>query len=388
MARYAKRVAHYGTTIFSEINDLAQKHQAINLGQGRPDFDGDASIIRAATEAMLDGRANQYAPGIGIAPLRQKVAEHTRDFYHLDVNPDSEVMITVGASEGMFAAIMGVVNEGDEVILLEPYFDIYLPAVEWAGGTPVYVPMHPPEWRFDVDALRAAFSEKTSAIVLNTPHNPTGRVLSREELEVIAALCHEYDVVCIADEVYEHLTFDGHQHIPIATLPGMFERTITVSSAAKTFSVTGWKVGWAFGHADLITGLWRIRQNVSFAVNHAGQYGVLHALGLDKSYYEDLRTLYLGKRQILWDALSQAGLRASQPEGTFFIMADFSDVFAGDDVAFTKHLIEQVGVACIPPSAFFSPQHRHLAQNHVRFAYCKDDDALYAAAERLAKLGG
>jgi N-succinyldiaminopimelate aminotransferase len=386
MPTYAKRVASYGTTIFSEINQLAQKHNAVNLGQGKPDFDGHPEMIRVASDAMLQGEANQYAPGMGVPALRQQVVNHAKRFYDLDVDVASEVMITVGASEGVFAAIMGTVNQGDEVILLEPYFDTYLPAIEWAGGTPVYVPMYPPEWRFDADELRKAFSEKTAAIIINTPHNPTGRVFDSEELALIAELCREFDAVCIADEVYEHLTYDDNQHTPIATLPNMYERTITVSSAAKTFSVTGWKVGWAYGHADLITGLWRVRQNVSFAVNHAGQFGVAHALGFSNDYYQDFRTMYDGKRQILLQALQDAGLKASQPEGTFYIMADFSDVFDGDDVAFTKHLIEQVGVACIPPSAFFSPAHKHLAHNHVRFSYCKNDAVLQEAAERFKKL--
>jgi len=386
MSRIAQRIANYGTTIFTEINNLARAHNAVNLGQGKPDYDGPESMIQAATQAMLDGSGNQYAPGLGVPVLRERVAQFVNETYNLDIDAQSGVVVSVGASEGVFASILAVVNEGDEVILLEPFFDTYLPAVEWAGGTPVYVPMRPPNWQFDADELRQAFSEKTAAIVINTPHNPTGRVFNREELTVIAELCQEFDVVCIADEVYEHLTYDENEHIPMATLPNMFERTITVSSAAKTFSVTGWKVGWVYGHPDLITGVWRIRQNISFAVNHAGQYGVAHALTLGKPYYDELNAMYRAKRELLVSGLTQAGLKVSPTQGTFYIMADFTDLFDGDDIAFTRHLIESVGVACIPPSGFFSEPHKQFGQSHVRFSYCKKDDILIEANQRLAQL--
>ena len=385
-ASMAHRVAGLGTTIFSEINDLAAQHQAVNLGQGRPDFDGPRVIIDAAAASMQDGRANQYPPGLGIAPLRQGIAAHVHDFYGIEVNSESGVVVTSGAAEGMYAAIMALVNPGDEVILIEPFFDTYLPAIQWAGGVPVYVPLRPPAWTFDPAELRAAFTEKTRVIVINTPHNPTGRVLTRDELELIAALCREHDVMVIADEVYEHLTFDLAKHIPIATLPDMFERTLTVSSAAKTFSLTGWKVGWVYGPDALVTGVWRVHQNVTYALNHPGQYGVVAALNLDADYYIELQSMYTHKRNLLLEGLRAAGLTAETPQGSFFVMADFSRVFEGDDIDFTRFLIREIGVACIPPSSFFSEPHKDITRSHVRFAFCKEDSVLEQAVEKLAKL--
>lgn len=385
-ASMAHRVAGLGTTIFSEINDLAAQHQAVNLGQGRPDFDGPRLIIDAAVASMQDGRANQYPPGTGIPPLRQAIAAHVHDFYGIEVNSESGVVVTSGAAEGVYSSIMALVNPGDEVILIEPFFDTYLPAIEWAGGVPVYVPLRPPAWTFDPAELRAAFTEKTRVIILNTPHNPTGRVLTRDELSLIAELCREHDVMVISDEVYEHLTFDLAKHIPIATLPGMFERTLTVSSAAKSFSVTGWKIGWVTGPDPLVTGVWRVHQNVTYALNHPGQYGVVAALGLDADYYIELQDMYTRKRNLLLDGLRAAGLTAETPQGSFFVMADFSRVFEGDDVDFTRFLIREMGVACIPPSSFFSDAHKHITRSHARFAFCKEDAVLEQAVERLAKL--
>jgi len=382
----AHRVAGLGTTIFSEINDLAAQYKAVNLGQGRPDFDGPRVVIDAAVAAMQDGRANQYPPGLGIAPLRQGIAAHVQDFYGLEINSETGVVVTSGAAEGVYAAIMALVNPGDEVILIEPFFDTYLPAVQWAGGVPVYVPLHPPAWTFNVDELRAAFTERTRAIILNTPHNPTGRVFTRDELAMIAALCLEHDVMVISDEVYEHLTYDLAKHIPMASLPYMFERTLTVSSAAKTFSLTGWKIGWVYGPDTLVTGVWRVHQNVTYALNHPRQYGITEALNLDAEYYIDLQAMYTHKRDLLLAGLRAAGLIADAPQGSFYVMADFSRVFDGDDVDFTRFLIREIGVACIPPSTFFSDDHKHLTRSHVRFAFCKEDAVLEQAVERLAKL--
>jgi N-succinyldiaminopimelate aminotransferase len=386
MPAIANRVAALGTTVFSEINMLAAQYNAVNLGQGRPDYDGPAEAIAAAAESMQSGKANQYPPGMGIAPLREGIAAHIRQFYELELDVDAGIVVTCGAAEGVYSAILSVVNPGDEVILIEPYFDTYLPALEWAGGVPVYVPMRPPAWTFDPAELRAAFTEKTRAIILNTPHNPTGRVFTPEELALIAELCREHDVIVIADEVYEHLVYGAAHHTPIATLPGMLERTLTVSSGAKTFSFTGWKVGWVYGHPDLVTGVWRVHQNVTFALNHPGQFGIARALELGADYYAGLKTMYTAKRDLLLEGLRAAGLKAETPAGAFYIMADFSDVFDGDDVAFTKHLISQIGVACIPPSAFFCDAHKHITHSHVRFSYCKNDSTLEAAVERLAKL--
>jgi N-succinyldiaminopimelate aminotransferase len=389
MPRIANRVAHQEASVFAEINEYAAQFDTVNLGQGRPDFDGPKEVMQAAADAILSGKANQYAPDFGVKELRQSIALHAQSQYNLDINPNGGVVITSGAAEGVYVAIMGIVNEGDEVILIEPYFDTYLPIVEAAGGKPVFVPMRPPAWTFDPAELRAAFNEKTAAIVINTPHNPTGRVYTLEEMTLIADLCKEFDAVVISDEVYEHLVFDNARHIPMATLPDMFERSLTVSSGAKTFSATGWKIGWVMGHPDLVEGALRIHQSVTFAVNHPSQYGIAKGLSLGNSYYEELQAMYTRKREILREALIAGGIKVDYaPDGAFFIMGDFSNVFDGDDREFAKWLIREYGVACIPPSAFFSPEHRHITHNHARFAYCKNDEVLYKAAERLAKLKG
>ncbi len=385
MPTYAKRVAPFGTTIFTEINQLAAQHNAVNLGQGRPDFDGPQEIIDAAIAALNSDSANQYAPSPGLPALRDGVARHADIFYGLNVNPEGGVIVTAGATQGVFSAIMGLVDPGDEVIIVEPYYDSYVPGVQMAGGNPVYVPMHPPNWTFEEEALRAAFSDKTRAILLNTPNNPSGRVYTRRELQLFANLCIEYDVIVISDEVYEHLYFEGHQHIAIASLPGMFERTVTIGSAGKTFGMTGWKIGWVYGPPELITGVWRSHQFIIFATNHPTQVATAYAFGLGSSYYEEYQALYSHKRDLVMQVIEAAGMTAIQPEGTYFIMGDFSDVFDGNDVEFCKYLIEDIGVATIPPSAFFSAKHRHHAENHVRFAFCKSDATLEQAAERMRK---
>lgn len=387
MLTYANRVAHFGTTIFTEINNLVAQHNAVDLGQGRPDFDGSEVVLKAAAEAIQSGVGNQYPPGLGVPHLKDAIVAHNKTYYGLDLDPSKQVLVTAGATGALFASIMGTVNPGDEVILIEPYFDIYLPIVQIAGAIPVFVPMKPPTWQFDPDELRAAFNENTRAIILNTPHNPTGRVYTEGELSLIADLCKEFNVIAISDEVYEHLVYDDAQHIPIATLPDMFERTITVSSAAKTFSVTGWKVGWASGPEALITGLWRIHQLNVFAINHPGQFGAAAGLSLGADYFDDFKNTYASKREILRQALDASGLKLTyEPTGSFYVCADFTDIFEGNDWDFTKHLISEIGVSCIPPTAFFSDEHQAAGQTTVRFAYCKQDDLLHQAAERLAKL--
>jgi len=386
MPSFANRVADFGTTIFTEINQLANQHQAVNLGQGRPDFDGPNDIVAAAIQALNSDTANQYAPSPGLPSLREGVAKHAGIFYNLDVDPNAGVIITAGATQGVFSSIMGLVDPGDEVIVIEPYYDSYVPGVLMAGGTPVFVSMHPPNWTFVEDELRDAFNPNTRALILNTPNNPTGRVYTRAELQLIAKLCIEYDVIVISDEVYEHLIFEGHQHIAIASLDGMFERTVTVGSAGKTFGMTGWKIGWVYGHPDLMTGVWRAHQFIVFATNHPTQAAVAYAFTLGNSYYEEYQALYTRKRELVMQVIDAAGMSAIQPEGTYFIMGDFSRIYEGNDVEFCKYLIEHIGVATIPPSAFFSPNHKHLAENHVRFAFCKSDATLEQAAEKMAKL--
>ena len=388
MPTYANRVAGFGTTIFAEINMLALEYGAVNLGQGRPDFDGPREIAEAAAQALRSGKCNQYAPGRGIPELMEGIARHAAVFYDLEVDPENGVLVTPGATEAIFCSIMGLIDPGDEVIVIEPFYDSYVPGVHMAGAKPVYVSLHPPDWTFRAEELRAAFSDDTRAIIINTPGNPTGRVYTRQELELIAELCRKHDVIVISDEVYEHLLFDDARHIPIATLPGMFERTVTVGSAGKTFGMTGWKIGWVYGPPELITGAWRSIQFTSFATNHPTQVGVAHGFAMGSSYYEEYQALYHRKRELMLQVLDGAGFRPSVPQGAYFVMADFSELFDGDDVQFTRHMVSEIGVTCIPPSAFFIPEHHHITKDHVRFTFCKNDDTLLQAGERMRKLRG
>ena len=382
----ADRVAAFGTTIFTEINLLAQQYNAVNLGQGKPDFAPPDAIVQQLVAATQSGLYHQYAPGPGTLALREGIADHAARFYGLTVDPAQGVVVTAGATEGIFSAILGLVDPSDEVIVIEPCYDSYVPNILMAGAVPVYVPLRAPNWTFDPAELAAAFSERTRAIILNTPHNPTGRVFSEAELAQIAELCQAHDVVVIADEVYDHLLFDHAQHVPMATLPGMFERTVTVGSAGKLFSVTGWKIGWVAGPPALIEGVARVHQFVTFAVHHPAQEAVAHALHFPDAYFADYQVMYARKRQILRDALDAVGLRYSAPEGAYYIMADYSTVFEGTPVAFARHLAREIGVTCIPPETFYGAAHAHLAQNYVRFAFCKEDAVLHEAGTRLMRL--
>ena len=384
--RYARRVETFGTTIFTEVNVLAQQYQALNLGQGKPDFDTPSGIVAQLVHALQAGTFNQYAPGPGVASLREAVVNHARRFYGLHIDADKGVVVTAGATEGILSAVLGLVDPGDEVIVIEPFYDSYVPNILMAGAIPVYVPLHPPTWTFDPDELRSAFSPKTRALILNSPHNPTGRVFSREELNLIAELCIEHDVLVINDEVYEHLTLGDAEYISIATLPGMFERTVSVSSAGKTFSATGWKVGWVYGHPDIVDGVARAHQFVTFAVHHPTQQAVAYALNQDDSYYNDFRAMYNAKLRLLTSALEGSGLRYRVPEGTYFLMTDFSTIFEGMPMDFTRYLIQEAGVASIPLETMYSREHIHIGKNYVRLSFCKTDDALIAAREHFAKL--
>src|SRR5579863_10582627 len=386
MPAYAQRVATFGTTIFTEINVLAQQYHALNLGQGKPDFDTPPDIVEQLVLAAQSGQQNQYAPGPGTASLRKAAADHAGRFYNMEIDQNRGVIVTSGATEGIFAAILGLVDPGDEVIVIEPYYDSYVPNIIMANAVPVYVPLHPPTWTFDMDELRKAFTSKTRAIILNTPHNPSGRVFTRQELTLIAELCIEHDVIIISDEVYEHLLFGNARHIPVATLPGMFERTVTISSAGKLFSATGWKIGWMYGHPDLVDGAARAHQFVTFAVHHPTQEAIAYALNLPETYYQSFQAMYEVKRRLMLSALTAGGLKYFAPEGTYFVMADYSDVFDGTPLEFTRYLVKEIGVACIPPETFYSQEHAFIGQGYARFAFCKSDELLERVRERFEKL--
>src|SRR2546421_2927027 len=386
MSTSARRVATFGTTVFTEINTLAQQYNARNLGQVNPDFDTPPDIVMHLVQAAQAGQYNQYAPGSGTASLRQAIVDHAGRFYDLDIDPVHGVVVTSGATEGIFAAILGLVDPGDEVIVIEPFYDSYVPNIIMAHAVPVCVPLHPPAWTFDVDELRAAFTGKTRALILNTPQNPSGRVFTRQELSLVAELCLEHDVTVIADEVYEHLVFAPAQHIPIATLPDMFERTVTVSSAGKLFSATGWKIGWVCGPPALLEGVAAAHQFITFAVHHPSQEAVAYALNLPETYYDTFRNMYDTKRRLMLSALNSGGLKYFTPEGTYFVMADYSGVFDGTPLEFTRYLTREIGVACIPPETFYSQEHAYIGQGYVRFAFCKSDELLEQVKERFIKL--
>jgi N-succinyldiaminopimelate aminotransferase len=381
----AQRVAPFGTTIFAEINRLARQHGAINLGQGAPDFDAPPPVLEAAIRAICN-QLNQYAPNIGLPQAREAIAQHAERFYGQHVAPD-HVLITAGATEAMFAAILGLSDAGDEIIVFQPVYDSYVPNMRMAGVTPRYVNLYPPSWTFDPDELAAAFTPRTKAIIINTPHNPTGKCYSRRELEIIADLCLRHDVIAITDEVYEHITYDQVQHVRLATLDGMAERTLTISSLGKTFSATGWKVGWAIGAPELVESVNRAHQFITYSVATPLQAAAATALNLPDSYFESLRAEYQRKRDWLLGMLQGAGFQTLAPQGSYFIMAEWRNAAPDriqNDVQFAEWLIREVGVACIPPSAFYRPEDKHLAANYARFAICKRDETLQAAAERLA----
>lgn len=389
LSSIARRVAGFGTTVFVEINDLARQCNAVNLGQGAPDFDGPPEVLAAAVKA-INGELNQYAPGIGMQVLREAVAQHAERFYNQKVDSQTEVLITSGATEAVFAAILGLTDPGDEVIVFEPVYDSYVPNMVMAGVRPRYVPLRGDHWSFDPDELTRAFNARTRAIIVNTPHNPTGKVYSRQELSLIADLCRKHQVVAITDEVYEHILYDGMAHIRLATLPGMAERTVTISSVGKTFSVTGWKIGWAIGPADLVNAVNRAHQFITFAVASPLQAAAALALGLPVRYFEELQVSYQSKRNRMIEVFQQAGLRVLKPQGSYFIMVDWRAVaprHVQDDVQFACWLTTEIGVACIPPSAFYQESDKELGRYLARFAICKKDETLAAAAERFDRLG-
>ncbi len=389
MPEMARRVADFGTTIFTEINMLAREHRAVNLGQGAPDFDGPPPVLAAAVDA-INSQMNQYPPGTGIPKVKEAIALHAERFYGQKLDPVTQVAVTSGATEAVFAAILGLTDPGDEIIVFEPVYDSYVPNMVMAGVTPRYVTLRAPDWSFDPDELKAAFNARTRAIIVNTPHNPTGKVYSREELTLIGSLCQEHDVIAITDEVYEHILYDGVTHTRLATVPGMADRALTISSLGKTFSVTGWKIGWALGPQPIVEMLNRAHQFITFAVSSPLQMAAATALNLPSTYYEELQTTYQGKRDYLMGALRAAGFDVLKPKGGYFIMVDWRGSAPSnvqDDVQFARWLITEVGVACIPPSAFYQNSDKHLARHLARFAVCKKDETLQAAVERLQHIG-
>ena len=388
MLTMSQRVADFGTTVFVEINNLARQFNAVNLGQGAPDFDGPPEVLAAAVEAV-NGAFNQYAPGIGMPAVREAIAGHAERFYRQKLDPETDVLVTSGATEAVFAAILGLTDPGDEVIVFEPVYDTYVPNLVMAGVTPRYVPLRGENWTFDPDELAKAFSRRTRAIIVNTPHNPTGKVYSPQELRVIAELCQKHDVIAITDEVYEHILYDDAIHTRLATLPGMAERTLTISSLGKTFSVTGWKIGWALGPASLVNAVNQAHQFITYAVASPLQAAAAKALNLPISFFENLQRSYQARRDRILDVFAAIGCKAFKPQGSFFVMIDWRGIAPAElenDFQFARWLTREVGVACIPASPFYQEADKHLGKHFARFAVCKRDETLTAAVERLFKL--
>ncbi len=384
----AQRTLAFGETIFSQISALALRHGAVNLGQGFPDFQPPDFVLAAAIDAVA-GADQQYARGAGHPELVRALAESASPSFGRELDPMSEITVTVGGTEALFASVLAVVDPGDEVILIEPFYDCYPADVAIAGGTARHVPLRPDasgRWVLDGDELRRAFSPRTKLLMINTPQNPTGKVFTREELALVAGLCLEHDVYAIADEVYEQIVFDRREHVRLASLPGMAERTLTIGSAGKTFSVTGWKIGWVIASPELSLAVRRMHQWIPFAVATPLQLAVAAALreAARRDYYAWLRRMYQAKRDHLVGILMGAGLAPLVPEGTYFIMGQTARLGWDDDAAFCRELITRAGVAAIPPGVFYSEEHRELARHLVRFCFCKSEETLRATGERLA----
>jgi N-succinyldiaminopimelate aminotransferase len=369
-----------GSTIFAEMSALAVRTGSVNLGQGFPDQSGPASAVEAAYAAMRAGR-NQYPPGHGSPELIDAIVRHQQRHYGLDLSPD-QVVVTTGATEAIAAAMLGLVDPGDEVVVCEPYYDSYRAMIQFAGGVRRPVTLRAPDYRLDADELESAVTDRTRLILLNSPHNPTGRVLDAAELEAVAEVARRHDLVVVTDEVYEHLTFDDHDHVPIATLPAMFDRTLAISSSGKTFSFTGWKIGWATGPADLVAAVEGAKNWLSYSSGAPFQPAIAHALDHEQGFHEELRDDLARRRDFLCDGLDALGLEVHVPQGTYFVTTDVSTLGYPDGNAFCAAMADRAQVVAIPTQVFYeddSPHGRHL----IRWAFCKEQDILTEGIRRL-----
>jgi N-succinyldiaminopimelate aminotransferase len=380
------RMQPYATSIFAEMSILAAETGAINLGQGFPDTDGPEEMKEAARAAITEGRGNQYPPVHGLPELRLAIAEHQQRFYGLTIDPMTDVVVTTGATEAIQSVILAFCERDDEVVVFEPWFDIYATGIALAGATRVSVPLRPPTFRPDIDALRDAITDRTRLLIVNSPHNPTGVVFTREELQGIADIAIERDLIVLSDEVYEHLWYDGHPHIPIATLPGMAERTITLGSAGKSFSFTGWKVGWATGPTALIQAVRSIRQHLSFVSGGPFQHAIAHGLRMSDSYYEDFRHGLQAQRDLFTSGVRELGFTATESQGTYFLTTDLGPMTDYPDaLSAARDLPRRAGVVAIPQQALCD--HAGVGDQALRWAYCKRPQVLMEALDRLATLG-
>jgi aminotransferase len=385
--RISAKAGLFTESVIREMTREAMKHGAVNLSQGFPDFAAPADIKHVAMQA-IEADINQYAITWGARDFREAIARKTKWYLGLDIDPETEITVTCGSTEGMIAAMMATVDPGEEVIIFEPFYENYAPDAILSDATPRYVPLRGAAWTFDRDELRATFNEHTRAIIVCNPNNPTGKVFTRAEMEFIASLCQEFDALCFTDEIYEHILYPRADaeisHISMAQLDGMRERTVIINSMSKTYSVTGWRVGYCIAPAEITSGIRKVHDFLTVGAAAPLQAAGAYALGLPPEYYDALQTEYRARRDLLLPVLEKAGFRTFAPDGAYYIMTDISDFGFEDDVAFTRHLIREVGVACVPGSSFYSVPGRGAQQ--VRFCFCKKDETLLLAAERLAKL--
>lgn len=379
----SSRITEFKESVIREMTRLALEHGAVNLAQGFPDFPAPAEVKRAAQTAIAED-ANQYSVTWGAPAFRRAISEYYKRFYDLEVDPQREITVCCGATEGMIATLLALIDPGDEVIVFEPFYENYWPDSKLSGAVCKYVRLRPPAWTFDASELRAAFSARTRAVILNSPNNPTGHVFSRDEIGQIAALCEEHDCLLVTDEIYEHIVFDGHRHVPPITLPGMRDRCILVNSLSKTFSVTGWRVGWVIAPPDLTPSVRKVHDFLTVGAATPLQQAGITALGQPDSYFIELARSYTQKRDLLAGILENAGFKCYLPGGAYYIMCDISGFGFKDDVAFCKHLVEDIGVAAVPGSSFFS--HPEDGRQLVRFCFAKKPETLQAAAERFQRL--
>lgn len=382
--RISVRAASFQESVIREMTRLHVLHGGVNLAQGFPDFDPPPPVIEAACRALRDGY-NQYAITWGAPALREAIGRHATSFNRIPTDPAANVTVTCGATEAMISALMAVVNPGDEVIVFCPFYENYGPDAILSGATPRYVPLHEPDFTFDPAALAAAFTPRTRAVIINTPHNPTGHVFTRAELEVIADLCCRHDALAITDEIYERILYDGREHVSIASLPGMRERTITISGASKTFAVTGWRLGWAIAPDDITTGIRRVHDFLTVGAPHPLQMAAAAALSLPDDYYRSMAREYAARRDRMLAILKQAGLGAIAPQGAYYTMADCSPFGHPDDVAMAMWLVKEIGVAVVPGSSFYPPGDP-AGKQRIRFAFPKGPATLDEAERRLSRL--
>jgi aminotransferase len=376
----ADRVRDFTESVIRDTTRLANKYGAVNLGQGMPDFDPPSEMVEAAAKAVRDG-FNQYAITWGTPELRRAIAAKARAFNGIDCDPDANLTVCCGATECMIATMLALVNPGDEVVIFQPYYENYGPDAQLSGAKPVWVDLHPPDWSIDFDELRRAFSKRTRAIIINTPNNPTGKVFTRRELEFIAGLCQEFDAFAITDEIYEHIIYTDEPHLSIATLPGMAERTVTISGLSKTFSCTGWRLGYCLAPAELTGAIRKVHDFLTVGAPHPLQVAATVAYALPPSYYDQLRVDYRRRRDVLLGYLREAGFAFHDPDGAYYVMTDVAGLGGTHDVEFVKRLVTEVGVAGVPGSSFYAPAER--GRTKVRFMWAKREQTLHEAGRRL-----